>query len=92
MPTYTYHGIRYEYGDLQQARRRQNMLFHAALEKEDYSEASRIFDTDPREFLPQIAEQQTGDKRTLTAPTKCSIIKAITRHVRRWKQKQEGKP
>ena len=54
MPTYTYHGIRYEYGDLQQARRRQNALFHAALEKEDYNEASRIFDTDPREFLPQI--------------------------------------
>ena len=34
---------------------------------------------------------ETGDKRTLTAPTKCSIIKAIARHVRRWKQKQEGK-
>ena len=34
---------------------------------------------------------ETGDKRTLTPRRKCGIIKAIQRHVRRWKQKQEGK-
>lgn len=34
---------------------------------------------------------ETGDKRTLTPRRKCGIIKAIRRHVRRWKQKQEGK-
>lgn len=35
---------------------------------------------------------KTGDKRTLTPCRKCGIIKTIRRHVRRWKQKQEGKP
>ena len=34
---------------------------------------------------------ETGDKRTLTHRGKCGIIKAIKRHVNRWKQKQEGK-
>ena len=34
---------------------------------------------------------QTGYNQTLTAPRKCGIIKAIRRHIRRWKQKQEGK-
>lgn len=34
---------------------------------------------------------QTGYNQTLTAPRKCGIIKAIARHVRRWKRKQEGK-
>ena len=34
---------------------------------------------------------ETGDKRTLTPRRKCGIIKAIRRHVRRRKQKQEGK-
>ena len=34
---------------------------------------------------------ETGDKRTLTPRRKCGIIKAIRRHVRRWKRKQEGK-
>lgn len=34
---------------------------------------------------------ETGDKRTLTRSGKCGIIKAIRRHVRRWKRKQEGK-
>ena len=34
---------------------------------------------------------ETGDKRTLTPRRKCGIIKAIKRHVRRWKRKQEGK-
>lgn len=38
-----------------------------------------------------IQSAQTGYNRTLTAPKKCSIIKAIKRHVRRWKRKQEGK-
>lgn len=33
----------------------------------------------------------TGHNQTLTAPRKCGIIKAIRRHVRRWKRKQEGK-
>lgn len=34
---------------------------------------------------------ETGDKRILTPRRKCDIIKAIRRHVRRWKRKQEGK-
>lgn len=34
---------------------------------------------------------QTGYNQTLTKPRKRGIIKAIQRHVRRWKQKQEGK-
>lgn len=34
---------------------------------------------------------ETGDKRTLTPRRKCGIIKAIRRHVRRWKRKQEVK-
>jgi hypothetical protein len=34
---------------------------------------------------------QTGYNQTLTEPRKCGIIKAIRRHVRRWKRKQEGK-
>lgn len=34
---------------------------------------------------------ETGDKRTLTPRRKCGIIKAIRRHVNRWKRKQEGK-
>ena len=34
---------------------------------------------------------ETGDKRTLTPRRKCGIIKAIKRHLRRWKQKREGK-
>lgn len=33
----------------------------------------------------------TGHNQTLTPRRKCSIIKAIRRHVRRWKRKQEGK-
>lgn len=35
--------------------------------------------------------QQTGDKNALTPRRKCGIIKAIRRHVNRWKQKQEEK-
>lgn len=34
---------------------------------------------------------ETGDKMTLTPRRKCGIIKAIRRHVRRWKRKQEVK-
>lgn len=34
---------------------------------------------------------QTGHNQTLTPRRKCCIIKAIRRHVRRWKRKQEGK-
>jgi hypothetical protein len=34
---------------------------------------------------------QTEHNQTLTEPRKCGIIKAIRRHVRRWKRKQEGK-
>lgn len=34
---------------------------------------------------------QTGYNQTLTKPRKRGIIKAIRRHVRRWKRKQEGK-
>jgi hypothetical protein len=34
---------------------------------------------------------ETGDKRTLTPRRKCGIIKAMRRHVRRWKRKQEEK-
>ena len=33
----------------------------------------------------------TGHNQTLTPRRKCGIIKAIRRHVRRWKRKQEGK-
>jgi len=41
---------------------------------------------------PEPIEQPgTGDKRTLTPRRKCGMIKAIKRHVRLWKQKQEGK-
>ena len=40
---------------------------------------------------PAPEQIETGDKRTLTPRRKCGIIKAITRHVRRWKRKQEGK-
>ena len=41
---------------------------------------------------PELAEQsETGDKMTLAPRRKCGIIKAIGRHVRRWKRKQEGK-
>ena len=38
-----------------------------------------------------IQSVQTGYNCTLTVPRKCGIIKAIRRHVRRWKRKQEGK-
>lgn len=88
---YRYHGIAYTYADLITAHQKQQQTAWKHIECGDYEAAHSITSTDPREFLPQIAEQQTGDKRTLTAPTKCGIIKAIARHVRRWKQKQEGK-
>lgn len=43
-------------------------------------------------IIPDGPEQpETGDKKTLTPRRKCGIIKAIQRHVSRWKQKQEGK-
>lgn len=43
-------------------------------------------------IIPDEPKQpETGDKRTLTPRRKCGIIKAIRRHVRRWKRKQEGK-
>ena len=82
MLTYTYHGIRYEYGDLQQARRRQNMLFHVALEKEDYHEASRIFDTDPREFLPQIYGSPERSEPEPAKPKRNKLFQVLSRLLR----------
>lgn len=37
-------------------------------------------------------QPETGDKRTLTPRRKCGIIKAIKRHVRRWKRSRREKP
>lgn len=88
---YRYHSITYTYDELRKAHRRQQLAIQAAIDCGDYNAACEAANLDTREFLPQIAKQQTGDKRTLTPRRKCGIIKAITRHVNRWKQKQEGK-
>lgn len=44
----------------------------------------------PPEIEP-VQSGTTGHNQTLTPRQKCGIIKAIKRHVRRWKRKQEGK-
>lgn len=92
---YRYHGITYTYADLITAHQKQQQTAWKHIERGDYEAAHNITSTDPREFLPQIYGTpepiETGDKRTLTPRRKCGIIKAIRRHVNRWKQKQEGK-
>lgn len=47
--------------------------------------------TPPKKQPDPPPDTKTGDKRALTPQRKCGIIKAIKRHVRRWKRKQEGK-
>ena len=89
---YRYRGIMYTYDELRKAHRKQQLTIQAAIDSGDYNAACEAANLDTREFLPQIAEQQTGDKMTLTPRRKCGIIKAIRRYVNRWKQKQEGKP
>ena len=97
---YTYHGIQYTYADLQAAYRRQQDETHKAIDCGNYQAACDITHKDVREYLPQMTAPEraapersctTGHNRTLTAPRKCGIIKAIRRHLRRWKRKQEGK-
>ena len=88
---YHYRGIAYTYDELRKAHRKQQLTIQAAIDRGDYNAACEAANLDTREFLPQIAEQQTGDKMTLTPRRKCGIIKAIRRYVRRWKQKREGK-
>ena len=93
---YHYHGIAYTYGELQKAYRKQQLTIQVAIDSGNYNAACEAANLDAREFLPQIARRkpeqiETGDKRTLTPNRKCSIIKAIKRHVRRMNRKTEGK-
>lgn len=84
---YTYHNIKYTYADLQAAYRRQQDETHKAIDSGNYAAACDITKKDVREYLPQMTAQErsgtTGHNRTLTAPRKCGIIKAIRRHLRR---------
>lgn len=92
---YTYHGIQYTYADLQAAYRRQQAETHKAIDCGNYAAACDINNKDVREYLPQMTAPErsgtTGHNQTLTTRRKCGIIKAMRRHLRRWKRKQEGK-
>lgn len=64
----------------------------AAIDAGDYSKASELAWRDVRTFAHPEQPAQTGHNQTLTAPTKCGIIKMmIRRHVRRWKNRRERK-
>lgn len=69
---------------------RQQQLRAAALIEQGATaeQVAEVFGWTERAEPEQI---ETGDKRTLTPRRKCGIIKAIWRHVRRWKKQQEGK-
>lgn len=72
--------------------RAQQLAISAAIDSGDYGKASDLLRQDLQTFAQSPTESaQTGHNQTLTAPQKCGIIKAIKRHVRRWKRKQEGK-
>ena len=68
--------------------RMQQLAISAAIDSGDYGKASDLLRQDLQTFAQPEAAAQTGYKRTLTAPTKCGIIKMIRRCVRRWKRKQ----
>ena len=72
------------------AYRQQQLTAAALIDSGDYTaeQIAAIYGWTARAAPEQI---ETGDKRTLTPRRKCGIIKAIARHVRRWKQKQEVK-
>lgn len=77
------------------AYRQQQLAIAAAIERGDYDHASDLLRQDVRTFAQPPPEQSgtTGHDTTLTRAQKCAIIvkKAIRRHVRRWKRKQEEK-
>ena len=91
---YVYHGIQYTYADLQAAYRRQQAETHKAIDSGNYAAACDINNKDVREYLPQMTapersgttRQQKSDKNALTQRQKCGIIKAIWRHLHRWKK------
>lgn len=72
------------------AYRQQQLAAAALIDSGDYTaeQIAAIYGWTARASPEQ---SETGDKRTLTPRRKCGIIKAIRRHVRRWKRKQEGK-
>lgn len=57
---------------------------------EQFPEIMRSLYGSPERAAPERSGT-TGHNQTLTKPRKRGIIKAIRRHIRRWKQKQEGK-
>jgi Arc/MetJ-type ribon-helix-helix transcriptional regulator len=72
--------------------RQQQLAIAAAIDSGDYEKASDLLRRDLRTFAaPERAapersgttRQQKSDKKALTAPRKCGIIKAIRRHLRR---------
>ena len=74
--------------NLYRARQRAVM---AAIDSGDYVKASELAWRDVRTFAQPERSTETGDKKTLTPRRKCGIIKAIKRHVRRWKKKRNEK-
>lgn len=87
---YSYRNIKYTYADLQAAYRKQQDETHKAIDSGNYQAACDITSKDVREYLPQMTAPErsgtTGHNRTLTAPRKCGIIKAIRRHLSRGKR------
>lgn len=82
MNEYRYKSIIYNYDDLRKAYRAKQLAIQSAIDCEEYEKACSAADIDVREYLPQIARNEpeqieTGDKRTLTEPRKCGIIKTI---------------
>jgi hypothetical protein len=72
--------------------REQQLAISAAIDSGDYGKASDLLRQDLQKFAQSPTESaQTGHNQTLTRRAKCGIIKAIRRHVRRWKRKQEEK-
>ena len=72
------------------AYRQQQLAAAALIDSGDYTaeQIAEIYGWTAR-TVPERSE--TGDKMTLTPRRKCGVIKAIRRHVRRWKRKQEVK-
>lgn len=58
---------------------------------EQYPDIMRYIYGSPPERAAPERSGATGHNQTLTEPQKCGIIKAIRRHLRRWKRKQEEK-
>ena len=70
--------------------RKQQLQAAALIEQGATAEQiAEVFNWTKSRAAPEQIE--TGDKMTLTPRRKCGIIKAIRRHVRRWKRKREGK-